>query len=489
MITHQQFHQIRHLRDNEGLSAGQISRELGLSRKTVRKWMSAESRGGRSTPRRASLLDPFKNDIKALLARHDHTAVQIFRKLQTRGYKGGYSLVRDHVRLLRPPAKEAYLTLKFDPGECAQVDFGECGRIRLGNTIRKFHVFVMTLCWSRFTYVEIAMGQAAEHFLQGHRNAFEYFNAVPRKMMVDNCKTAILEHPPVGTPVPNPRYADLARFHGFEIKACRPRRGNEKGRVENGVKYFKNNFLRGYEPVSLASLKADVREWLENTANVRVHATTRQRPIDMFEKERKSLLPPPATPYDCSTPKPVNSDNKFRVSFDGNRYSVPFRHASARGLTLRALPDRLTIWRGTEMLAEHQRTYERGLDIEKPEHAAGLLERKRAAGKSKAMSSFLAISPAAEAFHQGLVEKRRPVWRNVRNVLELMSLHGRDKVVVALEEANHFRAFSSDFIANHLQRRGATEWTAAETHLTRKTDLLEMEIERPEFDRFEDIVQ
>jgi transposase len=489
MITYHQFHAIHDLSENQGLDSAQIGRELGLSRKTVKRWLERDRYEPRRSPRRTSILDPFKSEINAMLARCDYSAVQIFQELRRRGYRGGYSLVRDHVRRLRPPEREAFLTLRFDPGDRAQVDFGECGKIRIGNTVRKFFVFVMTLCWSRLMYVEITMGQAAEHFLQGHRNAFQYFNAVPRRMMVDNCKTAILEHPPVGTPVPNPRYADLGKHYGFEIKACRPRRGNEKGRVENGVKYFKNNFLRGYEPISLASLEADAREWLENTANVRVHATTRRRPVDMFEEERKLLLPPPPTPYDCSTPKTVNSDNKFRVSYDGNRYSVPFKHASARDLLLRALPDRLTIWRKTELLAEHRRSYERGLDIEKPEHAAGLLDRKRAASKSRAMSSFLAISPAAEAFHQGLLEKRRPVWRNVRNVLELMSLHGRNRVVAALEEANHFRAFSSDFIANHLQTRWNPAETAAETHLTRKTDLLKIEVEQPEFDHFDDIVQ
>ena len=185
MITYHQFHRIHDLSENQNLGSAQIASELNLSRKTVKRWMEKDRYEPRRSPSRTSILDPFKDGITAMLEHHDYSAVQVFQELRRRGYQGGYSLVKDHVRRLRPPGREAFLTLRFDPGERAQVDFGECGKIRIGNTVRKFFVFVMTLCWSRLMYVEITMGQAAEHFFQGHRNAFEYFNAVPRVTMVD----------------------------------------------------------------------------------------------------------------------------------------------------------------------------------------------------------------------------------------------------------------------------------------------------------------
>ena len=258
-----------------------------------------------------------------------------------------------------------------------------------------------------------------------------------------------------------------------------------KGRVENGVKYVKMNLINGLKPPSFVFVQAAGREWLDNIANVRKHATTRRRPVDMFDEEKTSLKSLPLMPYDCSVPKPISSNKLFRISFDGNRYSVPSEYASEKKLTLRALPERLSIYRDGKLIAAHPRCYERGRDIEDPRHPMKVLERKRNVGKQKLRKLFLSISPAAEAYYQGLKEKRLVPWNHFRNIMELVEIHGKERVNKAIEEAVHFRAFSSEFIINYLQRKSESPVADDLLHLPRKQDLLEIKLEQPDLNIFD----
>jgi transposase len=208
------------------LTAPQLADSLDLDVKTVRHWMHRPYAPRAPVPR-TSKLDPYKGRIVGWLDAHPLTAQQVFQRLRDAGYEGGISIVKDYVHKIRPPRREAFLTLAFAPGEAAQVDWGEYGTIAVGNTRRRLSFFVMVLAWSRKLYVEFALSQTMEHFLAAHINAFAALG-VPRKVMVDNLRSAVLRHVR-GEPVQfNPRYLDFARHYGFEIVACAPRKGNEK---------------------------------------------------------------------------------------------------------------------------------------------------------------------------------------------------------------------------------------------------------------------
>lgn len=234
MIDYPTYCQIRHLRTQKKLSLRQIARELKLHLKTVRKWARRESFQKTPLPKRDSKLGPFKGPIVRLLERHDYSARQIFQQIREIGYLGQYSLVKEFVRQVRPKPKPAFLTLHFQPGECAQVDWGGAGSVPVGTTRRRLSFFLMVLAYSRKMYLEFTLAETLEHFLSCHQHAFEYFNGVPQQVWVDNCKVAVLNRT-ADAIVFHPRYLDLAQHHGFQIRACGVGQPQEKGRVENGV--------------------------------------------------------------------------------------------------------------------------------------------------------------------------------------------------------------------------------------------------------------
>ena len=194
------------------------------------------------------------------------------------------------VRKIRPPWHKAYLSLSFDPGDCAQVDWGYAGMIDVGSTRRWLSFFVMVMCYSHMMYVEFTLSETQEQFLACHEHAFEYFGKCPKRVMVDNLKSAVLSHPRGHQALYHPRFVDFAGHYGFEICACNVGAPNEKSRVENGVKYVKSSFLRGMDNMRIAAINPAAKIWLDTVANVRKHAVTRKRPVDMFKEERNLRL-------------------------------------------------------------------------------------------------------------------------------------------------------------------------------------------------------
>jgi len=192
MIDYSTYCQIHSLQKHAGLNSWQIAQELDLHPATVSRWLKQASYTQRKPVKRASRLDPHKGTIVRLLQRHDYSATQILRQLREAGYEGGFTILKDFVRQVRPPGKPAYLTLSFEPGECAQVDWGSAGSIQIGSTRRRLSFFVMVLCHSRMIYVEFTLCETQEQFLLCHEHAFEYFGGCPKRVMIDNLKSAVL---------------------------------------------------------------------------------------------------------------------------------------------------------------------------------------------------------------------------------------------------------------------------------------------------------
>ncbi len=478
MISYEMFCKIHDYSQQHGLTVTQIAQKMVLDPKTVAKWVKIKSFTPRQSIARSSKLDPYKTQIVRWLASHAYSATQIFQRLQDIGYDGGYSLVKDYVRLVRPVHHPAFLTLSFEPGECAQLDWGEYGSVKVGSTRRRLSFFVMVLCYSRLMYVEFTVSQTMEHFLACHQNAFLFFGGVPKKVMVDNLKSAVLRRQVGEAPVFNPRYLDFSSHYGFKIAACNVRKGNEKGRVENGVGYVKKNFLNGLDIPDFSTVNPAARQWLDLIANCRVHGETHEKPSDRFKKEKPALQPLPAQPYDVSVIHAVRASNRFRVVLETNRYSVPAEYASTP-LTLKAYPDRIVIYSQDKLIAQHVRCYDRHQDFELPDHPRELLAQRRKAEEQTLLRRFLTLSPRADHFYQQLQHKQLNTRHHLRQILALSEIYGNDKVARAIDDALTFNVFRSEYIANILEQRERKLPEPGALHLTRRQDLLELELTDP----------
>jgi transposase len=475
MISYEIFCQIRQMFDQKHFSAAQIAAELELDLKTAEKWVNRPTYQRRRPVKRPSKLDPFKGQIIALLERHAYTAQQVLQEIQTQGYSGAYSILKDFVRLVRPVRKPAYLTLEFAPGECAQADWGSFGSVSVGSTRRRLSFFAMVLCYSRLLYVEFTLGQGMEQFLSCQQNAFTFFGGVPEKVMIDNLKTGVLSHPLGEQAKFHPRYLDFAGHYGFHPVACTVRKANEKGRVENGVGYIKKNFLSGRPITSFAPLNPDARQWLRTVANVRIHGETRRKPLDLFEEEKVRLKALPALPYDAAVLQPVTARNRCRIMFDGNRYSIPHLYASQK-LTLKVYPERLCIYHHETLIATHPRSYDRRQDIHNPDHTTELLAQRLKARQQTLLLAFLNLTPDAQTYCRKLEEKRLNAPHHIQKIVALSEIYGVDQVARALADALTFEAYGCEYIANILEQRQRTPVTPSALHLTRRQDLLELEI-------------
>ena len=484
MIDYETYQRIQQLSERDGLSAPRIASELGLNPKTVRKYLKLDRFEPLRRGRRASKLDPFRARIRQLLNLHDYSAAQIFRMIREEGYEGGESVLRAHVAEIRPPRTPAYLTLRFEPGEAAQVDFAYCGHIRVGESNRRLYAFVMTLCHSRMTYAEFILRQSMEHFLQCHRNALETFGGVPRKVMVDNCKVAVLGSPRLGDPVVNPRYGELAAHYGFKVVPCGVRKPHEKGRVERDISYLKHNFLDGLEITTLEALNHGVKRWLDETANVRIHGTLRKRPIDLFKEEREAMDRLPLFPHECSVGKLKSANSQYRIVFESNRYSVPPRLAGRR-VELRVLPDTLRVYHECELVAEHVRCYESNRDVSDPEHDKALLDRRRRARNARLLERFLNLGDVAASYYEGLKRKCLNPDLEARKIMALADVHGRDDALRAMADGEEFQAFSAAYVANIIDMRRRIPREPGPLHLSRKSDDLDIDFDPPDMEIYD----
>ncbi len=479
MIDYETYLQIKTSYDRDRLTAPQIARKLALDMRTVERWIEAPRFYQQRREQRQSKLDPFKAQIVQWLESYPYTAVQVLQRLRETGYNGGYSIVKDYVRKMRPKKNKAYLRLAFAPGECAQVDWGSYGSVPVGNTTRRLSFFVMVLCYSRLMYVEFTVRQSMEHFLACHQNAFAYFGAVPQRIMVDNLKSAVLRHALGQEPVLNPKFLDFANHYGFTVTACAVRRGNEKGRVESGVGYVKKNFLAGLQISDFKLINPAGRIWLDTVANVRTHAETGKKPTELFNEEKSALLPLPVNPYDVAHIGTVRACRQFRVTLDTNRYSVPAEYAGQL-LTLKTYPDRLCIYDQQNLIARHVRSYERRRDFENPDHVRPLLAERRKARDQKIFMAFLNLSPKSPDYYEQLQQRRLNPLQHVRKIVALSEIYGTEAVARAMEDAFFFEAFSCEYIANLLEQRARTVAPASALMLTRRHDLLELTVEKPD---------
>jgi transposase len=304
-----------------------------------------------------SLVLPYRDDVKSWAEQGIYATTIHEALIRKHGFSGSYSSVRRYLHSLGLKSPKATTILDFQPGEAAQIDFGTGPKITDAFTGEIFSTwfFVMTLAWSRHMYAEIVRNQKVETWLSCHRRAFEFFNGIPAKLIIDNPKCAITKacyH----DPVVQRSYGDAAEEYGFIISPCPPRSPEKKGRVESGVKYLKRSFMPLREFRDLRDANQQLIGWVLENAGNRIHGTTKQRPLERFDSERHMLKALPDVPPELAFWAKVKLHGTCHVAFEKCFYSAPYPLVR-KHLWLKANGTTVKIFHNYELVAVHPRKW------------------------------------------------------------------------------------------------------------------------------------
>jgi transposase len=448
--------EIKRLYAIEKMRITDIARRLRIDRKTVRRAIQSERVPVvvRAKPHQ-TLLSPYTGALNERLKAYPRLpATVLYQELQKLGYLGSLRILQDYLKGIRRQAKEVFLRIETPPGEQGQCDWANCGTVKIGRVLRKLSAFVMVLSYSRLLYVEFTLSQCLEDFIQCHINAFQFFGGVPKKILYDNLKAVVLSR--LGADIRfNPAFMEFAGVFGFAPAPCNVARGNEKGKVENGIYYLRVNFLAG-RVLRWPEVNAEAQTWLEGTANVRKHRTTRERPVDLWEGEKPFLIPLPARPFDTAITRAVRSSHQALVRFEGNFYSVPHAYAY-RTLLLKATPTQVRFLSETTEVALHRRSFDRGVVVENPQHYEGILSTKRKHFGLILTKRFRELGPLANTFMEGLLRTESRPAHHLQQILNLISTYGRQEVLSALEHAASCNVYGASYVKSILLQRRAAQ--------------------------------
>jgi transposase len=371
-----------------GMSQSEIARQLGLDRKTVRKYLRQPPQGYRPRPSRPWKLDPYRSYLRERWEQGVHNAHKLWGEVQKRGYRGGYTQLRRAVAGWREEAEErAFLRFESQPGEQSQLDWGHFGNWR-GH---RLYGFALTLGYSRMRYIEFTHCQDLETLLTCLVHAFHYLGGVTEVMLTDNMKTVVLDRQD-GQIRWNPRFLDFASYYGFVPRACHPYRPQTKGKIERTIEFLRGNFWPGLSFTSLEDLNRQAWGWMEEV-NHRPHNTTREVPYERLARE--NLHPVANQPdYDTSYVAYRQVAKDCLLSYRGNRYSVPHRYAGKTVVVKEAVGGGwLRICHPEGTLAQHRLATGKGAMVIQHEHYQGLIRRPRGRPPSAAPPRELAAGP------------------------------------------------------------------------------------------------
>jgi transposase len=445
--------EIRRLAEIEKLSARAIARRLHCARHTVAEALQLDQPPTHKGSPRTSLLDPHRAKIDALLAKDPELSAVRIREEIARGpdgYTGSACVLRRYLRKVRPARGRVYQEVHYEPAQAMQVDWGECGRVQLGATTRKVSVFVAVLCYSRLMFIEFTLSQRKAEFYRSLVHALEFFGGSPRAVIFDNLKAAVLNGSGRAACF-HPEFLALCGYFCLQPIACQRRDPESKGIVEGGVRYVKHNALAGRadELTRFEDYLALASRWRDQVANMRMHETTRERPVDRFQQERTLLRALPTIPFDTDEVLPAVVTPHARIEFDGNRYSTPPRFVR-QPVTIRADGHELRVLHEGQVVARHVRSFERGQVLVLPDHQLAALALRHRSRGSAMEQEFDALGAEARQFHLQL--KRQPVKTSaqLRRLLGLARLYGPAEVLSAIARALELATYDAAYVENLL---------------------------------------
>ncbi len=415
---------------------GTVARHAKVHPSTVRRVLAQHGvEAGRHTAR-ASMIEPFVPFVVETLTKYPGLrASRLYQMVKARGYPGAPDHFRGLVARYRPrPAAEAFLRLRTLPGEQAQVDWAHFGHLAVGRAKRPLWAFVMVLSYSRRIFLSFSPSAAMPSFLRGHVGAFAAFGGVPRVVLYDNLKSAVLER--AGEAIRfHPTLLALAGHYRYEPRPCAPARGNEKGRVERAIRYVRDAFFAGRSFDGVAALNAEAAAWCEAEARERRCPGDRSRAVaEVFAEEGPSLLALPEAPFDAAERAEVEVGKTPYVRFDLNDYSVPHDRVR-RTLVVHATEACVRVLDGADVVAEHGRSWGRDEVVEDPTHVAALVAHKRRSKEAYGVGRLHHVAPSSRALLQKAAADGRPLGPLVAGLLKLVEHDGAEAVEAAVADA------------------------------------------------------
>jgi transposase len=442
----------------EGRSQRAVAREFGLSRETVRKMLQYAVPPGyqRQQPIKRPKLGPWLGVIDAILnddkqrpPKQRHTSKRIFERLkEEHGFTGGYTIVKDYVRTATLRGQEMFVPLMHPAGE-AQVDFGEA-LVVIAGVEQKAHYLVMDLPQSDDCFVAAFPAETTEAFLEGHVRAFAYFGGVPTRILYDNTRIAVAKRLGGEQRQRTRAFSELQSYYLFADKFGRPAKGNDKGKVEGLVGYARRNFM---VPIPRVSSWQELNAHLEQQCRKRRERRLRGHSEtigERFERDRAALLPLPAAPYEACEKISTRVSSLSLVRYRSNDYSVPTQYGH-RQVWVKGYVHEVVIASGSEVIARHERSYEREVVVFDPLHYLALLEQKtRALDQAAPLAgwrlpeSFVQLRRLLEA------RLRKHGSREYVQVLRLLEIFNIVEVTLAIEDALQLGTISFDAVRHLL---------------------------------------
>jgi len=414
---------------------GTIARQLQVHHGTVERVLRQAG-----LPRigvvRASGIDPYLPFIHETLKLFPTLgASRLYTMARERGYKGGPDHFRHLIAHHRPrPAAEAYLRLVTLMGEQGQVDWAHFGHLQIGGAKRPLMAFVMVLSWSRRIFLRFSLDARMESFLRGHVQAFETWQGLPRVLLYDNLKSAVLQRQ--GDAIRfSPQLLAFAGHYHFEPRPVAVARGNEKGRVERAIRYVRDNFWPARTFTDLSDLNAQADLWCVGQADDRLCPQDKTLTVGAaFAQEQPRLLALPANPFVVEERLVAQVGKTPYVRFDLNDYSVP--HTQVRkSLTVLAAAQQVRILNGSQVVASHVRSYDKGQQIELAAHVKDLVERKAQARSQRGMSRLRQAAPASQELLNQAGARGENLGSITMTLLRLVDRYGAAEVQAAISAA------------------------------------------------------
>jgi len=466
MIEMAQFHNIKFLKEVEGLSQRQIATKLGISRNTVSKYLKNNTSPttvlrkkvygtkeySPETKRVIPIIDQWLEDDLKNWKKQNHTAIKIFKRLQDEyDFKGSASNIRKIVAKRRQQIQEVFIPLDFQLGHQFQFDWGEADIILQGQT-RRIYLFCVQLSASRMRFVRAYLHEKQEAFLDGFVHAFEFLGGVPTEGLLDNLKTAVQKMLQGRDRLEQESFIGLQAHYVFKAEFCNPASGNEKGRVEGTVGYVRRNALVPLPEVqSIEELNSYLVDWCLKEAG-RTHVPNKSETVlEMWEKEKECLHPLPITRFEACKLVSCQVNKTSLITVETNRYSVPSSYVG-QAVWAKIFVDRVIVVAQNHVIAEHTRSYERNQMITILDHYLEVLLKKPRAIRDAHAFQSTKIPDVFRRFHLKMREQEGAAGD--RKFIRLLLLHrdiGMDHLTKALLEAERTQVFRYEKVHEMIQ--------------------------------------